>query len=28
VVPLSDAPQAYEKFQKKQDGAIKMVLRP
>jgi threonine dehydrogenase-like Zn-dependent dehydrogenase len=28
VVPLSDAPRAYEKFQKKQDGAIKMVLRP
>jgi threonine dehydrogenase-like Zn-dependent dehydrogenase len=28
VVPLSDAPQAYETFQKKRDGAIKMVLRP
>jgi threonine dehydrogenase-like Zn-dependent dehydrogenase len=28
VLPLSDAPQAYETFQKKRDGAIKMVLRP
>jgi threonine dehydrogenase-like Zn-dependent dehydrogenase len=28
VLPLSEAPQAYETFQKKQDGAIKMVLRP
>jgi threonine dehydrogenase-like Zn-dependent dehydrogenase len=28
VLPLAEAPQAYETFQKKQDGAIKMVLRP
>jgi threonine dehydrogenase-like Zn-dependent dehydrogenase len=27
-VPLADAPQAYEAFQKKQDGAIKVLLRP
>ena len=27
-LPLSDAPGAYEKFQKKEDGAIKIVLRP
>jgi threonine dehydrogenase-like Zn-dependent dehydrogenase len=27
-VPLSEAPQAYETFQKKQDGAIKYVLKP
>jgi threonine dehydrogenase-like Zn-dependent dehydrogenase len=27
-VPLDDAPQAYEKFQKKQDGTIKVVLKP
>jgi threonine dehydrogenase-like Zn-dependent dehydrogenase len=27
-VPLSEAPQAYEKFQKKEDGAVKFVLRP
>src|SRR4051812_22676883 len=27
-VPLSDAPQAYETFQKKQDGAVKFLLRP
>ncbi|MFC4866534.1 MULTISPECIES: zinc-dependent alcohol dehydrogenase [Streptomonospora] len=28
VVPLDQAPEAYEKFQHKRDGAIKMVLRP
>ncbi len=27
-VPLADAPRAYEIFQKKQDGAIKVLLRP
>ena len=27
-VPLEDAPRAYEMFQKKQDGAIKVVLDP
>jgi len=27
-VPLSDAPHMYEVFQKKQDGAIKVVLKP
>jgi threonine dehydrogenase-like Zn-dependent dehydrogenase len=27
-VPLGDAPAAYEMFQKKQDGAIKVVLKP
>jgi threonine dehydrogenase-like Zn-dependent dehydrogenase len=27
-VPLSEAPQAYEKFQKKEDGAVKFVLQP
>ncbi len=27
-VPLSDAPKAYEKFQKKEDGCIKVVLDP
>ena len=27
-VPLEEAPNAYEIFQKKQDGAIKVVLRP
>jgi threonine dehydrogenase-like Zn-dependent dehydrogenase len=27
-VPLSDAPEAYEKFQKKQDGTFKVVFRP
>jgi threonine dehydrogenase-like Zn-dependent dehydrogenase len=26
--PLEEAPQAYEAFQKKQDGAVKVVLRP
>jgi threonine dehydrogenase-like Zn-dependent dehydrogenase len=27
-LPLDDAPHAYEIFQKKQDGAIKVVLKP
>jgi threonine dehydrogenase-like Zn-dependent dehydrogenase len=27
-VPLDEAPQAYERFQKKQDGTIKVLLRP
>lgn len=27
-VPLGEAPQAYENFQKKRDGAIKYVMRP
>ena len=27
-IALDDAPQAYETFQKKQDGAIKIVFRP
>jgi threonine dehydrogenase-like Zn-dependent dehydrogenase len=27
-VPLADAPQAYEAFQKKQDGAVKVLLKP
>jgi threonine dehydrogenase-like Zn-dependent dehydrogenase len=27
-VPLDEAPQAYEAFQKKEEGAIKVVLRP
>ena len=27
-LPLPDAPQAYETFQKKQDGAIKILLKP
>jgi len=27
-VPLTDAPHMYEVFQKKQDGAIKVVLKP
>ena len=27
-MPLSDAPHAYEIFQKKQDGAVKILLRP
>jgi threonine dehydrogenase-like Zn-dependent dehydrogenase len=27
-VPLTEAPQAYEAFQKKQDGAVKVLLRP
>jgi threonine dehydrogenase-like Zn-dependent dehydrogenase len=28
VLPLEQAPEGYEMFQKKQDGAIKVVLRP
>lgn len=27
-LPLEDAPRGYEIFQKKQDGAIKVVLEP
>ena len=27
-MPLTEAPAAYEMFQKKKDGAIKMVLKP
>jgi threonine dehydrogenase-like Zn-dependent dehydrogenase len=27
-VPLDDAPKAYETFQKKEDGAVKFVLKP
>ncbi|MET8076565.1 zinc-dependent alcohol dehydrogenase [Streptomyces sp. NPDC005303] len=27
-VPLSDAPHAYEMFQKKQEGAVKVLMRP
>jgi threonine dehydrogenase-like Zn-dependent dehydrogenase len=27
-LPLSEAPQAYEMFQKKQDGAVKVVFQP
>jgi threonine dehydrogenase-like Zn-dependent dehydrogenase len=27
-IPLADAPQAYETFQKKQDGAVKFVMTP
>ena len=27
-VPLDDAPTAYEKFQKKTDGTIKVVFKP
>jgi threonine dehydrogenase-like Zn-dependent dehydrogenase len=27
-LPLSDGPQAYETFQKKQDGAVKIVFKP
>jgi threonine dehydrogenase-like Zn-dependent dehydrogenase len=27
-VPLSDAPRAYEMFQRKQDGAIKVLMQP
>jgi threonine dehydrogenase-like Zn-dependent dehydrogenase len=28
TLPLSDAPHAYEIFQKKQDGAVKVILKP
>jgi threonine dehydrogenase-like Zn-dependent dehydrogenase len=27
-LPLEEAPRAYEMFQKKQDGAIKVLLQP
>jgi threonine dehydrogenase-like Zn-dependent dehydrogenase len=27
-LPLEEAPEAYEAFQKKEDGAIKVVFRP
>jgi len=27
-LPLADAPHAYEIFQKKQDGAFKVLLQP
>ncbi len=27
-VPLSDAPHAYEMFQRKQDGAVKVLMQP
>jgi S-(hydroxymethyl)glutathione dehydrogenase/alcohol dehydrogenase len=27
-VPLSEAPRAYERFQKKQDGTVKVVFKP
>jgi threonine dehydrogenase-like Zn-dependent dehydrogenase len=27
-LPLEDAAQAYETFQKKQDGAVKILLQP
>ena len=27
-LPLSDAPEAYEKFQKKDDGFVKVLLQP
>jgi hypothetical protein len=27
-LPLADAPQAYEKFQKKEDGFVKVLLQP
>ncbi len=27
-LPLSDGPQAYEMFQKKEDGAVKVLLQP
>lgn len=28
ILPLEDAPRAYEMFQKKQDGAVKIILKP
>ncbi len=28
VLPLDAAPHAYEIFQKKQDGAVKVILKP
>ena len=27
-LPLDEAPEAYETFQKKEDGAVKIVFRP
>jgi threonine dehydrogenase-like Zn-dependent dehydrogenase len=27
-VPLAEAPQAYEQFQKKEDGVVKVLLKP
>jgi threonine dehydrogenase-like Zn-dependent dehydrogenase len=27
-IPLEDAPRAYEMFQKKEDGAVKVLLQP
>jgi threonine dehydrogenase-like Zn-dependent dehydrogenase len=27
-VPLDDAPEAYAKFQRKEDGVVKVVLQP
>jgi len=27
-LPLDQAPEAYEMFQRKQDGAVKVVLKP
>jgi threonine dehydrogenase-like Zn-dependent dehydrogenase len=27
-VPLAEAPQAYERFQKKEDGTFKVLLQP
>ena len=27
-IPIDDAPTYYEKFQKKEDGAIKVVIEP
>jgi threonine dehydrogenase-like Zn-dependent dehydrogenase len=27
-LPLADAPEAYEKFQKKEDGFVKVLLQP
>ncbi|HXO80654.1 MAG TPA: glutathione-dependent formaldehyde dehydrogenase, partial [Mycobacterium sp.] len=28
ILPLAEAPRAYDIFQKKDDGAVKIVLRP
>jgi threonine dehydrogenase-like Zn-dependent dehydrogenase len=28
TLPLADAPYAYDVFQKKKDGAVKIVLKP
>jgi threonine dehydrogenase-like Zn-dependent dehydrogenase len=28
TIPLEQAPEAYEKFQKKEDGMVKVVLKP